>query len=75
MEELQIIPPRYGSLAGCYRLVGGYPFEVASPGEVIKFFRARGFCEKNVTTCGKGYGCNEFVLKKREKYVWNMRDN
>jgi SAM-dependent methyltransferase len=47
--------------------VGGYPFEVASPGEVIRFFGARGFCEKKVTTCGKGYGCNEFVFKKERK--------
>ncbi|PKN00392.1 MAG: class I SAM-dependent methyltransferase [Elusimicrobia bacterium HGW-Elusimicrobia-2] len=47
--------------------VGGYPFEVASPGEVINFFRARGFCEKRVVTCGKGYGCNEFVFKKEWK--------
>ncbi len=44
--------------------VGGYPFEVAAPEKVIKFFRERGFCEKKVITCGKGYGCNEFVFKK-----------
>jgi len=28
---------------------------------------ARGFCEKKVITCGKGYGCNEFVFKKEDK--------
>ncbi|MBA3052198.1 class I SAM-dependent methyltransferase [bacterium] len=47
--------------------VGGYPFEVASPEKVIQFFKSRGFCEKKVITCRKGYGCNEFVFKKEEQ--------
>jgi 2-polyprenyl-6-hydroxyphenyl methylase/3-demethylubiquinone-9 3-methyltransferase len=43
--------------------LGGYPFEVARPGEVFEFFRAAGFVlERLVTT--PFYGNNEFVLRK-----------
>jgi SAM-dependent methyltransferase len=40
---------------------GGYPFEVARPGEVHNFYRQRGFqLERLETTIG--IGCNEFVF-------------
>jgi 2-polyprenyl-3-methyl-5-hydroxy-6-metoxy-1,4-benzoquinol methylase len=40
---------------------GGYPFEVARPGDVHDFYRQRGFrLERLVTTIG--IGCNEFVF-------------
>lgn len=43
--------------------VGGYPFEVATPGEVFTFFRQRGYTLTTmVTTHNKG--CNEFVFVK-----------
>jgi len=43
--------------------VGGYPFEVAKPGEIFEFYRKRGFkLLKLNTTCGSG--CNEFVFMK-----------
>jgi 2-polyprenyl-3-methyl-5-hydroxy-6-metoxy-1,4-benzoquinol methylase len=42
--------------------VGGYPFEVAKPEEVFRFYRDRGFVLKDFTTCGGGLGCNEFVF-------------
>lgn len=44
--------------------VGGYPFEVAKPEEVFRFFRDRGFQLKELVTCGGGHGCNEFVFEK-----------
>ena len=42
--------------------VGGYPFEVAGPEEIISFYRKRGFTLINITTCGGGHGCNEYVF-------------
>jgi len=41
--------------------VGGYPFEVASPDQVIDFFAARGFTVRSIQT-RDGIGCNEFVF-------------
>lgn len=42
--------------------VGGYPFEVATPGEVIDFYRRRGFVLERLKTA-RG-GCNEFVFSR-----------
>jgi 2-polyprenyl-6-hydroxyphenyl methylase/3-demethylubiquinone-9 3-methyltransferase len=42
--------------------VGGYPFEVAKPEEILAFCRARGFTLDRMKTCAGGLGCNEFVL-------------
>ncbi len=42
--------------------LGGYPFEVAKPGEVFSFFRDRGFVLKELRT-RNGMGCNEFVFR------------
>jgi SAM-dependent methyltransferase len=44
--------------------VGGYPFEVASPEEVFRFCRDRGFELRELRTCGGGLGCNEFVFRR-----------
>ncbi|MFH1541432.1 MAG: hypothetical protein ABID79_06285 [Elusimicrobiota bacterium] len=44
--------------------VGGWPFEVAKPEEIFKFFRNRGFVLEKLKTCSGGYGCNEFVFTK-----------
>lgn len=43
--------------------VGGYPFEVAGPGEVFEFFRQRGFTLTRMRTT-HSLGCNEFVFKR-----------
>jgi 2-polyprenyl-6-hydroxyphenyl methylase/3-demethylubiquinone-9 3-methyltransferase len=43
--------------------VGGYPFEVAQPGEIVDFYRARGFELTKLKTCNN-LGCNEFVFAK-----------
>uniref|UniRef100_A0A7C4QNL8 Class I SAM-dependent methyltransferase n=1 Tax=Schlesneria paludicola TaxID=360056 RepID=A0A7C4QNL8_9PLAN len=44
--------------------IGGYPFEVARPEEVFRFLRDRGFVLIELTTCGGGLGCNEFVFRR-----------
>ena len=44
--------------------VGGYPFEVARPEQVVDFCRGRGFELRNLKTCGGGHGCNEFVFNE-----------
>jgi SAM-dependent methyltransferase len=44
--------------------IGGYPFEVAKPEEVFRFFRDRGFTLINLETAGGTVGCNQFVFRK-----------
>jgi 2-polyprenyl-3-methyl-5-hydroxy-6-metoxy-1,4-benzoquinol methylase len=44
--------------------VGGYPFEVATPEEVFRFCRDRGFELRELRTCGGGLGCNQFVFRR-----------
>jgi len=44
--------------------VGGYPFEVAKPEEIFRFYRDRGFALQELETCGGGLGCNQFVFKR-----------
>ena len=45
--------------------VGGYPFEVAKPEEIFRFFRDRGFELREMTTQAGDLGCNEFIFRKR----------
>ena len=45
--------------------VGGYPFEVAKPEQILDFYRDRGFELRRMTTCAGGHGCNEFVFAAR----------
>jgi len=44
--------------------VGGWPFEVAKPEEIFRFFRGHGFELTKMKTCAGGLGCNEFVLRR-----------
>lgn len=44
--------------------LGGYPFEVATPGAMIDFITPLGF-DVVKTNCTRRYGCNEFVFKRR----------
>lgn len=44
--------------------IGGFPFEVAKPDDVVAFLRDRGFVLEQITTCGGNLGCNEFVLRR-----------
>ena len=47
--------------------VGGYPFEVAKPEEIFKFYQDNGFQMKKLKTCAGGHGCNEFVFLKKQE--------
>ncbi len=44
--------------------LGGYPFEVAKPEEIVHFYRGKGFILEKLKTCGGRLGCNEYVLRK-----------
>lgn len=43
--------------------LGGYPFEVARPADVIAFFQDRGFRLEKARTVGRRNGCNEFLFR------------
>lgn len=43
--------------------VGGYPFEVATPGLVFDFYRERGFMLERLVT-PLGWGCNQYVFAR-----------
>jgi len=45
---------------------GGYPFEVAQPGEILAFYRNLGFNLERLITCGGRCGCNEFVFRRAD---------
>jgi 2-polyprenyl-6-hydroxyphenyl methylase/3-demethylubiquinone-9 3-methyltransferase len=44
--------------------LGGYPFEVAKPEELLDFYRAREFELIRLKTCGGSVGCNEMVFER-----------
>ena len=44
--------------------VGGWPFEVARPEEVVEFLTPRGFALERLQTVGGRMGCNEFVFRR-----------
>lgn len=44
--------------------VGGYPFEVAKPGQILDFYRERGFILLRLKTA-RSIGCNEFVFTNK----------
>lgn len=44
--------------------LGGWPFEVAKPEDIFRWFRERGFTLVNLTTAGGTMGCNEFVFRR-----------
>jgi len=45
--------------------LGGYPFEVASPGFVFQFYDKQGFDLVRLNAPGYGHACNEYVFKRR----------
>ena len=57
--------------------VGGYPFEVARPEEILDFVRPRGFELERLTTCGGGLGCNQFVFRAHVAGLsaWTVRSD
>jgi len=44
--------------------VGGYPFEVAKPDDIIEFYLVNGLDLRRLKTVGCGHGCNEYVFQK-----------
>jgi len=44
--------------------VGGYPFEVAKPDDIVAFYRTQGFRVRRSGTREHGHGCNEFVFER-----------
>lgn len=44
--------------------LGGYPFEVASPEEIVDFYRDSGFALIKLRTVGGKHGCNEYLLQR-----------
>jgi len=44
--------------------VGGYPFEVAKPGDVCDFYIKRGFTLRKLRTVGGSLANNEFVFER-----------
>jgi SAM-dependent methyltransferase len=44
--------------------LGGWPFEVARPAEVVAFARDHGFSAIQVNDVGRRNGCNEFVFRR-----------
>jgi 2-polyprenyl-3-methyl-5-hydroxy-6-metoxy-1,4-benzoquinol methylase len=44
--------------------VGGYPFEVARPDEILSFYEQRGFSLQKQRLVGNRMGCNEFVFRR-----------
>jgi 2-polyprenyl-6-hydroxyphenyl methylase/3-demethylubiquinone-9 3-methyltransferase len=44
--------------------IGGYPFEVSRPEQVLDFLRNRGFSLEKLRTEGGGLGCNEFLFSR-----------
>ena len=45
--------------------VGGLPFEVAQPEQLLDFYRSLGFELTKLKTCAGGIGCNEYVFRRR----------
>lgn len=43
--------------------IGGYPFEAATPEQIFRYFRDRGFVLREMVT-RQGLGCNEFVFQR-----------
>lgn len=44
--------------------LGGYPFEVAKPLDIVQFYEKRGMKLVTLHTVGRKIGCNEFVFVK-----------
>jgi SAM-dependent methyltransferase len=44
--------------------VGGYPFEVAKPDDIIEFYLSKDLDLRRLKTVGCGSGCNEFIFQK-----------
>ena len=44
--------------------LGGWPFEVAKPEQIVQFYLERGFMLRRLRTCAGRSGCNEFLFTR-----------
>ena len=51
--------------------LGGWPFEVSLPGQVLEFSKKAGFRALRIRTVDRRLGCNEFVLLREEGHTRN----
>lgn len=54
--------------------VGGWPFEVSSPDDIINPLAERGFYLVRLRTVGGGWGCNEYVFRKTDEIAKAKED-
>jgi len=45
--------------------LGGWPFEVSRPADIVDLYASRGFTTRRLITVGSRLGCNEFVFDKQ----------
>jgi 2-polyprenyl-6-hydroxyphenyl methylase/3-demethylubiquinone-9 3-methyltransferase len=45
--------------------MGGYPFEVARPDQIVNYYTNLGFHVERLVTLANGHGCNEYVFSKK----------
>jgi 2-polyprenyl-3-methyl-5-hydroxy-6-metoxy-1,4-benzoquinol methylase len=45
--------------------LGGWPFEVSRPADIVRLYDTKGFSPLQVVTVGNRPGCNEFVLSRQ----------
>ena len=45
--------------------IGGYPFEVSTPEEIIHYYVDKGYNLLRLKTCNGGKGCNEYLFEKK----------
>jgi 2-polyprenyl-3-methyl-5-hydroxy-6-metoxy-1,4-benzoquinol methylase len=75
VDLLQMKNPatRYGEYKNCRGMsiwhdwldwLGGYPFEVAKPNEVVNYYESKGYRLRKIYTCDRKMGNNEFVFVK-----------
>ena len=53
--------------------VGGFPFEVARPDLIFRFYKKKNFVLFELKTCGGKHGCNEFVFTRPVSKMKNVR--
>jgi len=44
--------------------LGGWPFEVSRPSDIVEFCESRGFKALKIIAVGNRPGCNEFIFRK-----------
>ena len=49
--------------------IGGLPFEVATPEQIIEPLRERGFVLDRLKTVAGGWGCNEYVFSRHDSLL------